>query len=184
MDAAKWTKGFLFVSFENCLLMTKRKKLFVTFFFVIFFLFKKSLDISIRIFFVGEPSCSLNILWSSSWTIRIGTEYHYGPHVHHRPKYWNDVVSFHNERLKLNRFLFHLLLPVGSSLMAAVADSVDNSTTIFPENQTPIPSGVTATPLLNENTDAFPELNQPDSSAAVERWPGWPGDCVFRVIVP
>ncbi|KAF3498360.1 hypothetical protein DY000_02054352 [Brassica cretica] len=68
--------------------------------------------------------------------------------------------------------------------MAAVADSVDNGTTIFPENQTPTPSGVTATTLLNENSDAFPELNQPDSSAAAERWPGWPGDCVFRVIVP
>ncbi|CAF2107198.1 unnamed protein product [Brassica oleracea] len=63
-------------------------------------------------------------------------------------------------------------------------DSVDNGATIFPENQTPIPSGVTATTLLNENSDAFPELNQPDSSAAAERWPGWPGDCVFRVIVP
>lgn len=61
--------------------------------------------------------------------------------------------------------------------MAAVADSVDNGTT-------PIPSGVTATTLLNENSDAFPELNQPDSSVAAERWPGWPGDCVFRVIVP
>ncbi|XP_013725718.2 RNA-binding KH domain-containing protein PEPPER [Brassica napus] len=80
--------------------------------------------------------------------------------------------------------------------MASVADSVDNGATIFPENQTPIPSGVTATTLLNENSDAFPELNQPDSSAAAERWPGWPGDsaaerwpgwpgdCVFRVIVP
>ncbi|WZZ79556.1 hypothetical protein YC2023_100128 [Brassica napus] len=64
--------------------------------------------------------------------------------------------------------------------MAAVADSVDNSTTIFPENQTPIPSGVTATPLLNENTDAFPELNQPDSSAAVERWPAKVGAIIGR----
>ncbi|KAJ4880397.1 RNA-binding KH domain-containing protein PEPPER [Raphanus sativus] len=67
--------------------------------------------------------------------------------------------------------------------MAAVADSVENGTTNFPENQIPIPSGAPATTLLNENSDAFPELNQPDTSAA-ERWPGWPGDCVFRVIVP
>ncbi|KAF8099504.1 hypothetical protein N665_0243s0066 [Sinapis alba] len=67
--------------------------------------------------------------------------------------------------------------------MAAVAESVENGSTNFPENQNPIPSGVTATTLLNENSDASPELNQSDSLAA-ERWPGWPGDCVFRVIVP
>ncbi|KAL0698335.1 hypothetical protein Bca4012_054457 [Brassica carinata] len=67
--------------------------------------------------------------------------------------------------------------------MAAVADSVENGTTNFPENQNPIPSGATATTLLNENSGSFPELNQPDTLAG-ERWPGWPGDCVFRVIVP
>ncbi|KAJ0250991.1 RNA-binding KH domain-containing protein PEPPER [Hirschfeldia incana] len=67
--------------------------------------------------------------------------------------------------------------------MAAVADSAENSTSNFPKNQTPTPSGATATALLNENSGAFPELNQPDTIAA-ERWPGWPGDCVFRVIVP
>ncbi|KAF8077235.1 hypothetical protein N665_1054s0012 [Sinapis alba] len=74
--------------------------------------------------------------------------------------------------------------------MAAVADSVENGATDFPENETLTPSEATApSSLLNETTDAFPESNQPDSLAPetaldAERWPGWPGDCVFRVIVP
>lgn len=78
--------------------------------------------------------------------------------------------------------------------MAAVADSAENGATNFPENETLTPSGATASSLLNETTVAFPESNQPDSLAsetapdandsAAERWPGWPGDCVFRVIVP
>ncbi|CAH8332258.1 unnamed protein product [Eruca vesicaria subsp. sativa] len=67
--------------------------------------------------------------------------------------------------------------------MAAVADPVENGATNFPENQSPTPSG------LNETTVAFPESNQPDTApdandSSAERWPGWPGDCVFRVIVP
>ncbi|KAJ4899456.1 RNA-binding KH domain-containing protein PEPPER [Raphanus sativus] len=73
--------------------------------------------------------------------------------------------------------------------MAAVADSAENGATNFPENQTLTPSESTGPSLLNETSGAFPESNQPDSLAAetapdAERWPGWPGDCVFRVIVP
>lgn len=81
--------------------------------------------------------------------------------------------------------------------MAAVADSVENNGTInLPENENLIPAGISATALLDENAGAFPELDQPDSLAAsettapdtndsaAERWPGWPGDCVFRMIVP
>uniref|UniRef100_A0A1J3F7F2 Poly(RC)-binding protein 3 n=1 Tax=Noccaea caerulescens TaxID=107243 RepID=A0A1J3F7F2_NOCCA len=78
--------------------------------------------------------------------------------------------------------------------MAAVADSVDNGTIAFPENEDLMPSGTSATALLDEHSGSFPELNQPDSLAAetapdtndsaAERWPGWPGDCVFRMIVP
>ncbi|CAG7884412.1 unnamed protein product [Brassica rapa] len=78
--------------------------------------------------------------------------------------------------------------------MAAVADSAENGATNFPENETLTPSGVTASSLLNEASVAFPESNQPDTltaetapntnDSAAERWPGWPGDCVFRVIVP
>ncbi|AEE85142.1 putative nucleic acid binding protein [Arabidopsis thaliana] len=81
--------------------------------------------------------------------------------------------------------------------MAAVADSVENNGSInLPENENLIPAGFSAAALLDENSGAFPELNQPDSLAAAEttfpdtndsaeeRWPGWPGDCVFRMIVP
>ncbi|KAL0738991.1 hypothetical protein Bca4012_015201 [Brassica carinata] len=73
--------------------------------------------------------------------------------------------------------------------MAAVADSAENGATNFPENETLTPSEPTASSLLNETTGSFPESNQPDSLATetapdAERWPGWPGDCVFRVIVP
>lgn len=81
--------------------------------------------------------------------------------------------------------------------MAAVADSVENNDTLnLPENENLMPAGISATALPEENCGAFPELNQPDSLAAAEttapdtndfaaeRWPGWPGDCVFRMIVP
>ncbi|XP_010433565.1 PREDICTED: RNA-binding KH domain-containing protein PEPPER [Camelina sativa] len=81
--------------------------------------------------------------------------------------------------------------------MAAVADSVDNNGAInLPENEIIMPAGISATTLLDENASGFPELNQPNSLAvtettapdtndsAEERWPGWPGECVFRMIVP
>lgn len=71
--------------------------------------------------------------------------------------------------------------------MAAVEGSVENGTVEFPQSQNHMPAGTSATALLEE-------LNQPDSLAsetatdtndsAAERWPGWPGDCVFRMIVP
>lgn len=73
--------------------------------------------------------------------------------------------------------------------MAAVADSAKNGATNFPENESP-----TTPSLPNETTSIFPESNQPDTITAetapdandptAERWPGWPGDCVFRMIVP
>lgn len=56
--------------------------------------------------------------------------------------------------------------------MSAVTDSVKNGTLNVPENENLIPWGVSTTALPNEN------------SGAAERWPGWPGDCVFRVIIP
>ncbi|CAA7060322.1 unnamed protein product [Microthlaspi erraticum] len=78
--------------------------------------------------------------------------------------------------------------------MAAVADSVENGTTTIPENENLMLSGTSVIALLDEHSGSFPELNQPDSLAAetapdpsdsaAERWPGWPGDCVFRMIVP
>ncbi|XP_010448339.1 PREDICTED: RNA-binding KH domain-containing protein PEPPER isoform X3 [Camelina sativa] len=78
--------------------------------------------------------------------------------------------------------------------MAAVADSVDNNGALnLPENENLMPAGISATTLLDQNAGTFPELNQPNSLAVSEttapdsteeRWPGWPGDCVFRMIVP
>ncbi|KAJ0263267.1 hypothetical protein HA466_0036550 [Hirschfeldia incana] len=75
--------------------------------------------------------------------------------------------------------------------MAAVADPAENGATNFLDNETLTPPQSTTPSLLNETTAAFSESNQPDSLAAetapgsdAERWPGWPGDCVFRVIVP
>ncbi|KAG2244638.1 hypothetical protein Bca52824_093527 [Brassica carinata] len=56
--------------------------------------------------------------------------------------------------------------------MPAVTDSVKNGTLNVHENENLIRWGVSATALPNEN------------SSAAERWPGWPGDCVFRVIIP
>ncbi|KAL0727000.1 hypothetical protein Bca4012_023093 [Brassica carinata] len=56
--------------------------------------------------------------------------------------------------------------------MPAVTDSVKNGTLNLLENENLIRWGVSATALPNEN------------SSAAERWPGWPGDCVFRVIIP
>ncbi|KAH0902302.1 hypothetical protein HID58_041805 [Brassica napus] len=56
--------------------------------------------------------------------------------------------------------------------MSAVADSVKNGPLNLPENENLRPSGVSATAFPNEN------------SGAAERWPGFPGDCVFRVIIP
>ncbi|CAH2077921.1 unnamed protein product [Thlaspi arvense] len=78
--------------------------------------------------------------------------------------------------------------------MAAVADSVENGTINYPDNENHIPAGTSTIAFPEENSGSFPELNQPDSLAAeaapdtndsaAERWPGWPGDCVFRMIVP
>ncbi|KAL0873275.1 hypothetical protein Bca101_022980 [Brassica carinata] len=56
--------------------------------------------------------------------------------------------------------------------MPAVTDSVKNGTLNVHENENLIHWGVSTTALPNEN------------SGAAERWPGWPGDCVFRVIIP
>ncbi|WZY69610.1 hypothetical protein YC2023_001850 [Brassica napus] len=56
--------------------------------------------------------------------------------------------------------------------MSAVADSVKNGPLKLPENENLTPSGVRATAFPNEN------------SGAAERWPGFPGDCVFRLIIP
>jgi len=52
----------------------------------------------------------------------------------------------------------------------------------------PIQNGTTS-PLLSENPDqAEPPSPTADDStteaAAEKRWPGWPGLCVFRLIVP
>ncbi|CAG7887680.1 unnamed protein product [Brassica rapa] len=56
--------------------------------------------------------------------------------------------------------------------MSAVADSVKNGPLKLPENENLTPSGVRATAFPNEN------------SGDAERWPGFPGDCVFRLIIP
>ena len=56
--------------------------------------------------------------------------------------------------------------------MSAVADSVKNGPLKLPENENLTPSGVRATAFPNEN------------SGAAERWPGFPSDCVFRLIIP
>jgi len=54
----------------------------------------------------------------------------------------------------------------------------------------PLQNG-TAEPLLPDNVSAAQPPTETESNAAAaastppeKRWPGWPGDCVFRLIVP
>ncbi|XP_010536892.1 PREDICTED: RNA-binding KH domain-containing protein PEPPER isoform X2 [Tarenaya hassleriana] len=79
--------------------------------------------------------------------------------------------------------------------MASVADTLENDTIGFPENKTLPPEETGSSAELYGNPSVDAELSQPEENLATgtvagmkgseaAKWPGWPGDCVFRLIVP
>ncbi|XP_019058113.1 PREDICTED: RNA-binding KH domain-containing protein PEPPER-like [Tarenaya hassleriana] len=82
--------------------------------------------------------------------------------------------------------------------MAAIAESVENDAVPSPENENLTRDETSHSAVLNGNPSANAESGQQDENLAArtaegavsgidgsaEKWPGWPGDCVFRLIVP